>query len=278
MRKYLLLCLCLSITLFAWSQNPSFTVQKSGKGKAVLLLPGFVTPGSVWQETVRQIPSKHQMHVFTYAGFGGTAPIDTPWYAAIKRDLLLYIKKEKLSHFIIIGHSMGGTLAMDIAATLPDKVDKLVLVDALPCMRDLMMPNVSADKILYNSPYNQQVLDMKAEAFQQMAAMMAGGMTARKDKADTIQQWILTADRNTYVYGYTDLLKLDLRPELARIQAKVMIIGATFPTKEVAKATMEKQFANLKSKEIIMAPDSRHFIMFDQPEWFYAQVNAFLKQ
>jgi pimeloyl-ACP methyl ester carboxylesterase len=183
MRKYLLLCLCLSITLFAWSQNPSFTVQKSGKGKAVLLLPGFVTPGSVWQETVRQIPSKHQMHVFTYAGFGGTAPIDTPWYAAIKRDLLLYIKKEKLSHFIIIGHSMGGTLAMDIAATLPDKVDKIVLVDALPCMRDLMMPNVSADKILYNSPYNQQVLDMKAEAFQQMAAMMAGGMTAQEGQS-----------------------------------------------------------------------------------------------
>jgi pimeloyl-ACP methyl ester carboxylesterase len=278
MRKYLLLCYAYPSPFLRGAKTLLSRFKNPEKEKPFCCCPALLRPDPSGKETVRQMPSKHQMHVFTYAGFGGTAPIDTPLVRCYQKDLLLYIKKEKLSHFTIIGHSMGGTLAMDIAAALPDKVDKIVLVDALPCMRDLMMPNVSADKILYNSPYNQQVLDMKPEAFQQMAAMMAGGMTAKKDKADTIQQWILTADRNTYVYGYTDLLKLDLRPELARIQAKVMIIGATFPTKEVAKATMEKQFANLKSKEIIMAPDSRHFIMFDQPEWFYAQVNAFLKQ
>jgi pimeloyl-ACP methyl ester carboxylesterase len=278
MKHYTLLCLCLLITLFSFGQHPAFTVQKTGKGKPVFFLPGFSTPGSVWNETIQQLPGKHQIYVFTYAGFGGTAAIDTPWYSTIKRELLLYIQKEKLSDLTIVGHSMGGTLAMDIAASLPGTIKKILLVDALPNMRELMLPGVAANKIIYNSPYNQQVLQMKAEAFQQMATMMAGGMTANKEKADTIRNWIINTDRKTYVYGYTDLLKLDLYADLARIRANTLILGATFPTMEIAKATLEKQYANLKTKQIAMAPDSKHFIMFDQPEWFYAQVNAFLKQ
>jgi pimeloyl-ACP methyl ester carboxylesterase len=165
---------------------------------------------------------------------------------------------------------------MDLAAALPDKIQKLILVDALPSMRSLMMPGVSADMIQYNAPYNNQILKQDEQAFRKNALMMAGGMTADKEKLDTIINWIVNADRKTYVYGYTDLLKLDQREDLKRIQAKTLILGATFPTKEVAKTTLESQYAFLKNKRIEMAPESKHFIMFDQPKWFYAQVNAFL--
>ncbi len=172
---------------------------------------------------------------------------------------------------------MGGTLAIDIAAALPNKIVKLVLVDALPSMRELMMPGVSLDKIQYYTPYNNQMLQMKEEAFKKNAVMMAEGMTSNKEKADTITNWIITTDRKTYVYGFTDLLKLDLREDLKKIKVKTIVLGATFPTKNIAKETFEKQYANLTNKRIEMAPDSKHFIMFDQPDWFYAQLNAFLK-
>jgi pimeloyl-ACP methyl ester carboxylesterase len=172
---------------------------------------------------------------------------------------------------------MGGTLAIDIAAALPGKIEKLILVDALPNMLAVMMPGLSADMIQYNSPYNKHVMEMKEEPFKKTAQMMAEGMTANKEKIDTIIHWIVTADRQTYVYGYTELLKLDLMEDLKRIKAKTLILGATFPTKEVAKATLEKQYANLEKKQIEMAPGSKHFIMFDQPEWLYSQINAFLK-
>lgn len=276
MKTSITVLLSLLITCSVFSQS-SFVVKKEGAGKPIIFLPGFVTPGSVWNETIKSLEGKYQSHVFTYAGFGGVPPIDTPWYSSIKRDLVTYIKKEKLSGIIIIGHSMGGTLAVDISAAIPGKIQKLILVDALPAMRDVMMPGVSADMIQYNSPYNNQTLQLSEEAFRKTATMMAGGMTADKKKSDTIINWIMRTDRKTYVYGYTDLLKLDLREDLKVIKAKTLILGATFPTKEVAKATFEKQYALLKNKQIQMAPDSKHFIMFDQPEWFYAQVNAFLK-
>jgi pimeloyl-ACP methyl ester carboxylesterase len=276
MKNLFTLLLLLLITCSVSGQS-SFVVKKEGVGKPILFLPGFITPGTVWYETIENLERKYQNHIFTYAGFGGVAAIDTPWYPSIKRDIINYIKKEKLSNITIIGHSMGGTLAIDIAAVLPNKVQKIILVDALPAMRALMMPGVSADMIHYNSPYNNQILIQDEKAFRKNAVMMAGGMTADKEKSDTIINWIVRADRKTYVYGYTDLLKLDLREDLKRIKAKTLILGATFPTKEVAKTTFESQYAFLQNKRLEIAPHSKHFIMFDQPEWFYAQVNAFLR-
>ena len=78
---------------------------------------------------------------------------------------------------------MGGTLAVDISAALPGKIQKLILVDALPAMRDLMMPGVSADMIQYNSPYNNQTLQLSEEDFRKNATMMAGGNDGRQGKS-----------------------------------------------------------------------------------------------
>jgi pimeloyl-ACP methyl ester carboxylesterase len=91
-----------------------------------------------------------------------------------------------------------------------------------------------------------------------------------------LTEWILAADRKTYVYGYTDLLKLDVREKLSSIKTKTLILGASLPYVTVAKAHFEKQYANLPNKTIEMASNSKHFIMFDQPEWFYTKVNTFL--
>jgi hypothetical protein len=47
---------------------------------------------------------------------------------------------------------------VDIASEIPDRVESLILVDAIPCMRELMMPGVSADHLVYDNPYNNQML------------------------------------------------------------------------------------------------------------------------
>tara|TARA_R110002073_G_scaffold123234_2_gene266833 strand:- start:14367 stop:15206 length:840 start_codon:yes stop_codon:yes gene_type:complete len=259
----------------AISQNKAINAEVLGKGKPILFLPGFTTPGSIWKETVKNLTVTKEAHLISYAGFNGMDPIEMPWYSSIKKELIIYIKKNNLQDVEIIGHSMGGTLAVDIAAALPNLVTKIILVDALPCMREVMMPNVPDTSIQYESPYNNQMLKMDDVQFKGMATMMATNMTDNKEKVETVMNWILEADRKTYVYGYTDLLKLDLRNDLSKIKAKALILGApTYGT--IAKESMEKQYANLANKTVEMAPSGKHFIMFDESEWFYKKVNTFL--
>jgi pimeloyl-ACP methyl ester carboxylesterase len=140
------------------------------------------------------------------------------------------------------------------------------------------MPGVPADKIVYDNPYSKQMLAMEPDAFKANANMFAEAMTNTQEKKATLVQWILDADRQTYVNGYTDLLRTDVRPDLTKIKAKSLVIAASFPDKAMVIANMEKQYANLQNKEIIVADNSRHFVMFDQPDWFYQQVNTFLKK
>jgi pimeloyl-ACP methyl ester carboxylesterase len=103
-------------------------------------------------------------------------------------------------------------------------------------------------------------------------------MTSHPAKADSIFKWTMQADRKTYVYGYTELLKLDLREILQQVNVPTLIIGATSPSLETAQKTLEEQYAGLKNKKIVMSPKSNHFIMFDQPHWLFEQINSFLKK
>lgn len=256
-------------------QNKAIQTEVIGNGTPILFLPGFTTPGAIWKETITHLTIKSESHLISYAGFNGIKPIEMPWYASIKKEIIAYIKQKNLQELTIIGHSMGGTLAMDIATELTSIVKKIVLVDALPCMREVMMPGVPAKSLQYESPYNKRMLEMDDTQFKGMANMMSTNMTNNKDKVKTIANWILEADRKTYVYGYTDLLKTDVRTALAKVKAKTLILAAT-SYGVIATKTMEKQYANLANKNIEMAPNSKHFIMFDQPEWFYKKVNVFL--
>lgn len=258
------------------AETKPFTLEIVGQGKPILYLPGFATPGAIWKETVENLNLEKKSYLFSYAGFNGNAPIEMPWYLNIKNSIIKYIKDYNMSDIVIVGHSMGGNLAIDIASALPNKVSKIIVVEALPCMREVMMPNVPAESLYYESPYNKQMLEIDAKQFKSMATMMAANMTMKEDKKEVITNWILEADRKTWVYGYTDLLKLDLRNVLNKVKCETLILGASFPNVKIAKENYENQYSNLPNKTILMASNSKHFLMFDQPAWFYKTVNDFL--
>jgi pimeloyl-ACP methyl ester carboxylesterase len=108
---------------------------------------------------------------------------------------------------------------------------------------------------------------------------MAQGMSLNPDAQKKIKDWIMLADRKTYVYGYTDYLKLDVREDLKNISIPVTILAADKPYgKEMVTQTYKTQYANLSNYDLIIAENSAHFIMFDRPEWFMEQIQGILSK
>lgn len=225
-----------------------FTIETLGQGKPILFLPGFTTPGSIWKETIENLTLERKSYLVSYAGFNGNKPIEMPWYSSIKNSIIAYIKENNMSDIIIIGHSMGGNLAIAIASELPNNVSKIIIIEALPCMREIIMPNVPSESLYYDSPYNRQMLNMDEQQFHNMAVTMASNMTLNTNKKEVLTNWILDADRKTWVYGYTDLLKLDQRNVLSKVKCETLILGASFPDVKVAKENYENQYSNLSNK------------------------------
>lgn len=260
------------ITLNA--QQAAFKVEVIGKGEPVLLFPGFTCTGEVWNDIVAELSKTKECHVFTFAGFGDVPAIEKPWLTKIKESVVTYIEANKLDKPSLIGHSLGGSLALWMASE-NDVYDKIIVIDALPSTGALMMPNFNSEYIVYDNPYNTQLLNMDDISFEKMAVQMAEGMTLNTSKRELIKNWILKTDRETYVYGYTDLLKLDLRTALANIKAPVTILGATEPYGlETVKKTFQEQYQKLEDYTIKFADESAHFIMFDKPDWLLNEIKS----
>ena len=196
----------------------------------------------------------------------------------MKEGIKQYIINQNLEDVVLIGHSMGGNLAIDLAAELPQRVSRLILVDTLPCMRELMFPGFTAEQMVYKSPFNQRTLAMSDEEFKNMAVGMASQMSKERSRHAQLAEWIEIADRKTYVYGYTDLLRLDQRGKLKNITIPALILGAMEPFGEQARVNLQKQYSALSDKELIMIADSRHFIQFDQKQLLADHINAFLNE
>ena len=267
-----------SITFGYLNAQEPFQVEVIGAGQPILLFPGFTCTGEVWNTTVAELSKEYECHVFTFAGFGDVAPIEKPWLPKIKEGIKTYIQAETLEDPIIIGHSLGGALGLWLASDENHPYSKVVVVDALPSIGALMMPNFKSENMVYESPWNKQLLEMDSVAFKKMAIQMASGMTLTTEKQDQLVTWMVKADRETYVYGYTDLLKLDLREDIAKINIPVTVLAATHPYGiEMAKNTYEGQYRKLAHYTIEFAEESAHFIMYDQPEWFSNHVKKALQ-
>ena len=130
------------------AEPTAFKVQVTGQGAPVIFIPGFTCPGSVWDATVDAIKTDHECHVITIAGFAGVpaSGVD-PILAGVRDQLIDYIKDKQLNHPIIVGHSIGGVLALWLAEKEPTLVSKLVVVDTLPFIGIYFKPDGDAESI-----------------------------------------------------------------------------------------------------------------------------------
>lgn len=273
----ILVSIIYSLSIYAKNQNQPIYIEVIGKGEPLVLLSGFTVPGAIWNPLVNKLKHKYECHVVTLAGFGGKEPIEFPWLPKVNQSLKNYILQNKLQNSTIIGHSLGGTIATWLAAQNELKLKKIILVDALPASGALMIPYFSPEKLTYKSSYNNQQLAMDETTFEQTATAMSKGMSLKESAQEKIKHWIMESDRKTYVYGYTDYLKLDLREDLKEISIPVIIIAASEPYgEEMVEKTYKTQYTNLKDYKFVIAKNSAHFIMFDKPEWFLEQIQMAL--
>ncbi|MBC6988648.1 alpha/beta fold hydrolase [Hymenobacter sp. BT491] len=266
--------------------HPTFTVKVTGKGRPMLLIPGLTCPGAVWDETVARYQKDYQCHVISLAGFGGQPapqPVSDQFLQDARNQILTYVKSEKLTKPVVIGHSLGGFLALWMSATDPSALGPLVIVDSLPFLAAVQNANLTADAAKPMAEGMRQQMRQGHMSVAQSRQMSAGMMTdtARITQAS---RWSQLSDPATVAQAMYDLYTTDLRSDVARIQQPTLVLGAWAAykaygsTMESTRAIYEQQYAKLPQHRIEMSEAGKHFLMWDDTQWFFAQTDAFLKQ
>lgn len=103
----------------------------------------------MWDGVAADLARTHRVHLVQVNGFGGDAPGDNAkpgMLAGIAADLDRYIAEHKIDRPAIIGHSMGGLLAMMMGARYPAATGRVMVVDALPFFSLLFDPAMTVER------------------------------------------------------------------------------------------------------------------------------------
>ncbi len=276
MKKTIVLLFVVLAGLRAYSQQQfPFDVKVTGQGnKSIIFIPGLTCSGDVWDATVARYSKDYTCYVLTFHGFAGVAPDDTASFKDWEKDVAQYIVAKKISQPLIIGHSIGGGMALMLTADYPDLISKIVVVDALPCLAAIRNPSFIANPHPDCTPFITQFTAMNDHQFYNMQKQTMPSLMADTVHLKEVLQWAVTTDRKTMAEIYCQFLNTDLRSALSKITCpSLVLLEHAFAN---IKPGIAEQYKNLKNGQFEYATKGLHFIMYDDPEWYFNQLDQFL--
>jgi pimeloyl-ACP methyl ester carboxylesterase len=256
------------------------SVEVDGKGPDLVFIPGLASSRDTWRATAGRLRGRYRLHLIQVAGFAGE-----PARANAAGDVLIptaeaidaYIVDQKLAPATVVGHSMGGTIALYLAEHHPRDLKKVLIVDAVPFFAQVMMgPAATVEQV---RPIAEHIRTGPPQSQGDTKKMIAGMVTGEADRA-RVEGWGRASDPSVIQRALADDLVLDLRPGLAGVTTPITILYPDYaPLGVPAGATDHTYggyFAPMPGKTLKRVDQSLHFIMFDQPAAFAADLDAFL--
>jgi pimeloyl-ACP methyl ester carboxylesterase len=223
-----------------------------GQGEPLVLIHGYGTSGYVWQRVLPYLGQRYQLFVLDLPGYGRSAAPRSWQLRAIAPVIKEWLHSLHLSPVALMGHSMGGAIAIHLIALAPEAVRKLVLVNAagLPLQTSFPTLALRAAYSMIQPGNGRYPLQMVRDAVQPRFRVL----------------WQTSQE----------MLRSDLRVELASITAPTLIIwgerDALLPITLGCALN-----AALPQATFISLPGCGHRPMLAQPERFSQIVLDFLQ-
>jgi esterase len=135
---------------------PELYYTKSGSGPALLILHGLFGSGKNWHSHMRRFAESFEVYSIDLRNHGQSFHADEMNYPAMAADVARLIAHLGLQDCRILGHSMGGKVAMTLALQHPALVSRLIVADIAPVAYqhdydDLIEPILALDLDSFDS-------------------------------------------------------------------------------------------------------------------------------
>lgn len=266
------------------TQPTLFSVTVEGSGPDIVMIPGLLSSRAVWDDAVVGLGGKYRVHRLQVGGFAGEpvrAEAGGKLLPGIVEQLHAYITANKLKRPRIVGHSLGGLLALMLADAHPEDVGAVMIVDALPFYPMLFSPAATVAAVEPRAAaMRDAMVGMADEAYAAQQPAMLASLVKNEGARGEVLQWSLASDRKIAAEAMYEDMVTDMRPRLAAMKTPLTIVYA------VNEAATEERYGALYRNGYEAAPnvafvpiaDAYHFLMLDQPVVFEAALGDFLKR
>lgn len=243
--------------------------EEEGSGPAIVLLHGLGASGEDWEFQRPFLAPHFRVIVPDLRGFGRSPPADgyrVPRFAA---DLWALLELLRIDRFDLVGHSMGGAVAQQMAVEQPLRIERLVLADTLPSFHT----NTFGKRLMFVFRYATMGLLGPERLAKAVARTLFPGPNQQALRDRALRRGGAN-DRAVYLETIRGLVGWSVADRLERISMPTLVLAAEhdyFPVEDA-----ESFAAGLPNARLKIFPGAHHAMPLEIPEAFAAELLDFL--
>lgn len=259
-------------------------VTVRGQGPDVILIPGLASTSQVWNRTADRLDDRYTVHLVSIRGFGNIPPQANaagPVIGPVADEIRRYIAQNRLEKPALVGHSMGGLIAIRVAADDRNAVGRVMVVDAAPFFPALIARGATVGDVEPLARIAYQALTLMGdEALRMQGTMLGDQLGGASDSLFGSIGW-QGGDRKVLAQSLYEVMTTDLRRRLRDVTAPVTVVYGWSHDDASPRAHVDDLFrdayAGLRRPPVFERIEgAEHMVMLDRPTAFYAALDRFL--
>lgn len=247
--------------MYTTINNQSIYYQKLGSGKDLIMLHGWKQDVSTFHNVAEELKKHFTLYLIDLPGFGRSENPKIPFFVSDYAEIVKeFIKNQKLKQPSLLGHSVGGNIALKFASENGEFIDKLILE--------------SSSGIRPKKTFLKYILYLNAKIFKYLVPNFFN----LKLKIRKWLYWRLESDylnagslKNTL----TNILNEDLTSDLSKIKNTTLMIWGE--NDEQVKLQYGRMLYKLiPNSKLVILQNTAHFPHIENPRMFLYYVIDFL--
>jgi pimeloyl-ACP methyl ester carboxylesterase len=247
-----------------------------GDGPPVAILHGLFGSGRNWRTIAQQLAARHRVLALDLRNHGASPWADRMSYRDMVEDLRLSLRERGMARASLLGHSMGGKVAMLAALFYPDEVDHLIVVDIAP------VPNPPT---LLGYIRAMRAVDLhRATRRSEVDAQLSGAIPDAVERAFLLQNLVLEQGSARWRLNleaiereFPEILGFPSLPSQTAYHGPTLFVGGANSDyiRTSHKPTIRRLFPRAG---IVRIKSAGHWVHAEQPQMFLETIAPFLSE
>ena len=239
--------------------------DEAGTGAAALLIHGWGVNRMALQPQFEFLSATHRVVAVDLRGFGeSSAPEQRYTVEGYAEDLDEFVGRLDLSRITVIGHSMGGLVALALAARRPERIARTVVLEA---------PVTPSEATI--APLRGIVEGLRGDDYRTFAGRVLTHLAGPDFDSSELERMIEVAastPRHVLLSSFEEMLTFDSRAAAAKVQSPILYVGT-----DTARYADEDEFRRLCPQLVVeRISGCGHYFPCERPEALHAVLSRFL--